>query len=158
MQVLHTTKSGLFVAENRATEGQIAAALKDIDSALILTWEFEDGRQVWKVHAYAGSDRPAQYLCSWRDERTSEPLPLSHGLVEQVKRMRLDSRADRIDADAHNAKLRSDETKRFESEMDEVAEDFDRADRNFGHFSGPLQRSPGLVAARRRAREKGMQA
>lgn len=87
MHVYSRHGSGLLVAENSTDERSVTDALRDFDPDLVLTWEIQDEQQVWEVHKIVGRDRPAVFICRWQDDY-GNPLPLSHGLVDLVKRLR----------------------------------------------------------------------
>jgi hypothetical protein len=99
--------SGLVVASEAMDEASVRRALKQHDPDLALTPDVDDetGRVVWTVMKRVGEGR--MVVCRWRDETDPErrPLPLSHGLVEKVKRLDLNSRAPRVDVEAENLRL-----------------------------------------------------
>lgn len=100
--------SGLVVATSASDEVSVRRALKQHDPDLTLTPDIDDetGRIVWTVMKRVGEGR--HVVCRWRDEQHPDrpPLPLSHGLVEQVKRLDLNSRAPRVDVQAENDRRR----------------------------------------------------
>lgn len=103
----HDPGSGLLVARQGAEEASVRRALKDFDDRLMLDYAIDEewGRLVWQVLCRTGSTTPPHVVCRWRADEgdpTSEPLPLSHGLVERVKRLHVTSRAPRVDVDALN--------------------------------------------------------
>lgn len=97
--------TGLLVAEHSADERSVTVALRDFDPDLVLTWEVQEGQQVWEVHKVVSQDRPAVFICRWQD-RHGAPLPLSHGLVDLVKQLRYGGVAQA--AEEHNRKLREE--------------------------------------------------
>lgn len=98
-------------------EASVRMALKHHDSALKLDYANDTdwgGRQVWQVLKKVSAEGHVEVVCRWRDPITREPLPLSHGLVDHVKTLDLNSRAPKLDADAENARHRA----RLEAEAD----------------------------------------
>ena len=137
----------VLVAAQAADERSITHALKQLDDRLILAVnpDEETGRHVWQVLCRVASDRPAETVLSWRDEHL-RPLPLSHMLVEEVKRLRqVDTYADVL---ASNRRLRE------RADQDDIAEATaiaaDMLPRIKGRKSSPLHRSVGLRQARSR--------
>lgn len=105
MHVYSRRGTGLLVAEHAADERSVLAALRTFDPDLVLTWEVQDGQQVWEVHKVVSRERPAVFICRWQDPY-GNPLPLSHGLVDLVQSLRRPEAADA--ADRANARLRAE--------------------------------------------------
>lgn len=100
--------SGLVLATNATDEASVRRALKQHDPDLTLTPDVDPdtNRIVWTVMKRVGETR--HVVCRWRDNQHPDrpPLPLSHGLVEHVKRLDVNSRAPRVDVQAENDRRR----------------------------------------------------
>lgn len=118
----HDPGSGLLVAREGAEEASVRRALKQFDPRLMLDYaiDTEWGRTVWQVLCRTGPDTPPAVVCRWRNPVSGEPLPLSHGLVERVRHLHVESRAPKPDADADNDALLA----RRRAEADEVTEQY----------------------------------
>lgn len=114
--VQRRTGSGLVLAEQAQDEAAVTRALKQIDRRLFL-WPPDGLSPYYRVVESRGDDREAEIICTWMDDATLAPLPLSSGLIDRVDRLRLDARNKGIDADAFNA-LRSE---RIQAEQQEIA-------------------------------------
>lgn len=118
--VEHRLTSGLFVASQASDEASVRRALKAHDPDLALTPDVDDetGQIVWTVMKRVGEQR--YIVCRWRDETHPDrtPLPLSHGLVEHVKRLDLNSRAPRIDVQAENDRLQASQREAADEEIE----------------------------------------
>lgn len=114
--------SGLLVARESASEEAVRRALKQLDSRLMLDYmiDTEWQRTVWQVLCRVSADQPPAVVCRWRGV-DGEPLPLSHGLVEKVRGLHMDSRAPRVDADAENQRLRDRIDADADAELEEIA-------------------------------------
>lgn len=138
----HDPHSGLAVAREGADEASVRAALKAFDSRLMLDHAIDTDwqRVVWQVLCRTGPDTPPSVVCRWREttDPASEPLPLSHGLVEKVKRLHVESRALRADADADNDALRARQHADADAEIEEYAAEL--VDRLRGRTLRPLPR------------------
>lgn len=75
----------------------------------------------WAVLKHLGSAVDAQWICDWDDN--GEPLPLSHGLVQRVKDMDLNSRAPIIDPEALNDQMVEEARAEFGDAADSAAAD-----------------------------------
>lgn len=121
----HDPGSGLVVAREGAEEASVRAALKQFDSRLMLDYALDTywERTVWQVLCRTGSDTPPMVVCRWRetDDPASMPLPLSHGLVEKVKRLHVESRAPKVNADADNDALKASLKADADAEIEEYA-------------------------------------
>lgn len=117
--------SGLVVANQAADEASVRRALKQFDGRLMLDYAIDPewGRVVWQVLCKTGSTTPPMVVCRWRDERTGEPLPLSHGLVEKAKRQHSESRAPKLDALEENDRLQEKIRVEDSEELDEYAKE-----------------------------------
>lgn len=120
MTLVHNRlSSGLVVASQAADESSVRRALKQHDPALILTPDNpDDGPIVWTVLKRVGDG--VHVVCRYRDEH-GNPLPLSHGLVEYVKRLDLNSRAPKVDVMAENDRLRERVREDDSAELEEYA-------------------------------------
>lgn len=100
--------SGLVLAEDALDEARVSHAIKQVDDRYVLQKHPADveGGWVYKVFCIVSEDQPAVCVLTWSDER-GNPLPLSSGLVEEVKKWRPESRGRRgPDADERNEQLR----------------------------------------------------
>lgn len=120
MHVYSRHGSPLLVAEHAADERSVTDALRQFDPDLVLTWEVQDGQQVWEVHKVVGCDRPAVFICRWQDDRGT-PLPLSHSLVDLVRKLRHGG-VEKA-AEEANARLRADADRETYEAAVEVFED-----------------------------------
>lgn len=120
--VYSSTGSGLVVAEQACGEPEATAMLRRLDPQLVLTWEVdEDCRaRVWRVFKRMGSDRPAVWVCDWRDDH-GRPLPLSSRLADRVRDLSVNSRAPKPDAETHNERVRAEAEKQHREELDEIS-------------------------------------
>jgi hypothetical protein len=133
------TDSGLVLAEHAQDEAAVARALREHDDELRLVRQYDlDLRvPVWKVYRYAGSDRPAQFLCAWISE-DGIPLPLSHQLVEKVKQMDRNTRSAYLDEEARNAAKRERDAKQAQRDAEDLADEYRRrAGRSPAFHRGP---------------------
>jgi hypothetical protein len=153
MPLVYTRQdSGLVVAEHASDEASVARALRDHDSDLRLVRQLSEslGALVWKVYRYAGSERPAEFVCAWTD-RSGTPLPLSHRLVDMVKGLDRNSRAPVADADTLNARRKERAEKEVQRHNQDLIDDhLPRVGR-----SPVLHRSQSLRMARDKQRAKG---
>ena len=122
MTLVYSQQNGLVVAENACGEPEVAARLRQFDRQLVLTWEVDEHHQarVWRVFKRMGSDRPAVWICDWRDDY-GNPLPLSSRLVDRVRDLSMNSRAPKPDAETHNQRLREEADKQFQEETGDIA-------------------------------------
>lgn len=114
------TPSGLIVPAG-SHEASVQAALKAHDPALMLDYAIDPawGRQVWQVLRRVTSQGQVEVVCRWRDPVSGEPLPLSHGLVDHVRNLSIESRAPVVDHDAENDRLRERNAADAEAEIHE---------------------------------------
>lgn len=153
--VSYERESGLLLAEQSASSAHVRHALKRLDPDLVLSCEidFRWQREVWKVLLRQG-DRPALWLFDWRtslDDPSSEPRPLTMGIVEEAAALRKDSRRKTIDPLKANDEL----VAKLDAEAEEVARDIARdVERRNGRIS-PVKPSVGLRMAKDRMRRKG---
>lgn len=106
--VTRQTSSGLVACEQAGGEAELGRAIKQIDDRYVLQKHPADveGGWVYKVFCIVSEDQPAVCVLTWSDER-GNPLPLSSGLVEEVKKWRPENRSRRgPDADQRNEQLR----------------------------------------------------
>lgn len=123
--VLSPHHSGLVLAQEGADEAAVRRALKQFDPRLMLARDEIDrrtGRIVYVVLCRTGGDTPPTRVCSWRDN-DGAPLPLSHGLVEQVKHLHAGSRAPRVDVERANAELVARQQAAEQEELEAYAAD-----------------------------------
>lgn len=98
---------GLVVAEHGADEAALQLALREIDNRYVLQKHPGQvpGGFVYKVFCIVSEDQEAVCVLTWADDH-GNPLPLSTGLVEEVKRWRPEARSRRgLDADERNRQL-----------------------------------------------------
>lgn len=126
MTLVHRqTGSGLILAEQGGDEASISRALKEIDDRYVLQKHPGDveGGWVYKVFCVWSEDHDAEYVLSWADDY-GRPLPLSSGLIEEVKRWRPENRHRRgLDADAHNQQLRERTAREHHEQLLEISAD-----------------------------------
>lgn len=118
---------GLVIAEEAFDEARLSLALKQIDRRLVLQKHRRDGVEggwVYKVIQVV-SDDYAPVVFTWMDER-GEPLPLSSGLVEELKRHLRGERTDLVSEDEHNRRL-VERGRRVEEELTRAVVDDHRA-------------------------------
>ena len=112
-------RNGLYLPA--ADERSIERELQALDDRLFLTYEIERGRAVYRVMCeYAGGK--FMPVCDWRDAK-GEPLPLSSGLVEQVRSQRPRGGVTVQESIAANERLQEQVTADFEAEVDEIVAD-----------------------------------
>jgi hypothetical protein len=81
----------LHVIEQAPERDEIQRALKQLDERLFLERQLTlAGEEVWCVCVTVAGDRPPLTILEWRDPETSEPLALSHGIVNRMARMERD--------------------------------------------------------------------
>lgn len=146
----------LAVIEETVDRKRIDAELRRFDPNLFLDAEIDTrGRFVWAVMEHLGSERPPHLVFEWRDER-GEPLPLSSGLIEQIRKIA--ARRSRgvsvfdVVRDA-NEQRRSEATRASERAYEEITEDL--LPRLGGRRSAALPRSQALRMSRDRRRGRG---
>jgi hypothetical protein len=112
------TESGLLVAsEGASDERAVARALKDHDPDLRLVPQ-QDG---WRVYRYAGPDRPADFILYWGDGEG--PWPLSHRLVDEVKRHDRNTQAHVPSPEELNAKAEAERRKQDAAMVEDIVDD-----------------------------------
>lgn len=115
--VTRHSELGLTLVETRGSEAQLQRALKEVDDRLVLQRHPAnvEGGFVYKVFEIVSEDVPAECITTWTDVY-GRPIPLSSGLIEQVKSQRLGARNQGVDADTHNARLEAEnDLKRVEA-------------------------------------------
>jgi len=150
--VYSKTDSGLLVAEESAEGAAVARALRDHDSELRLVPQHSEslGGRYWAVYRYAGSEKPAEPVCTWLGEN-GEPIPLSFGLVEKVKRLDRSSRDETPEADAANAALKVSNDRERDRRVEDLVDDWYRRE---GRLA-VLPRGQHLRRARDKRRARG---
>jgi hypothetical protein len=145
----------LAVVRQAHSKDETQRLIRQYDDRLFLEQQLGfDGRVVWCVVCQVGGDQMPLTILEWRDQETGEPInELTSGLVERVARMERDGKklATRV-IQANQAKIEYDRQK-SRAEYEELAREHERS--ASGKRSPVFHRSPGLVAARRRARERG---
>ena len=147
---MELTHSGLLVPSG-TQEAAVAAALKQHDPDLRLVPQMSDvyGTTVWKVYRYCGSERPAEFVCGWWNDKL-EPLPLSMALIDMVQLHDKNMRGNPGDVDELTAKLKAQRYADARAETQEMAREF--AARMDGKRYTILPRSQSLRMARDKQR------
>lgn len=144
------SESGLILAREEMGGPALERALKQIDLDLALqAWPRPDGPPLWKVVRYAGPDRPPETIASWVDER-GEPLPLTEGLLDVVRRLDRNSRGEYVDPEEKNRRFRELVERDWERDTEAARDDW-----NFKHGRPVLPRSQSLRMSRDKQRAKG---
>ena len=135
---------GLYVVEDSLDATAIGRELAAVDDRLFLSWDVEQGRQLWRV-LYDRGDLPPVAIADWRDDR-GRPLPLSSGLLELVKSLRPRGGPDLEASSRANAAARERQLRDFDEAVDEIAADI--GPRISDKRSAVLHRGPHLRRAR----------
>lgn len=143
------TDSGLLVAENGSgDERAVARALRDYDPDLRLVPQgVAGGRMAYKVYRYCGSERPAEFICFWGNER-GEPYPLSHRLLDKVRSLDKNQRGseDYRSEDELNEQAKAARERQAEEDAQALLDDWKTREGR----SALLPRGPSLARARAR--------
>jgi hypothetical protein len=118
-------ESGLVLAEEAGDEARLSRAIKEIDSRYVLQRHpgEVDGGWVYKVFCIVSEDQPAVCILTWADGY-GNPLPLSSGLVEELKKWRPENRRRRgPDADERNQRLREETDRVRQEELAAISQD-----------------------------------
>lgn len=128
---IRESRSGLVVAEQSAAESSITHDLRLIDQRLFLVRDISESYrcEVWKVFCHVSDWQPAIEVAVWCDD-AGRPLPLSSGLLELVRKLRPENRAQRLDADAHNEQLRERRRRDFDADVDDLERHYRRLVKN----------------------------
>ena len=141
----------LTAAYMGADEKTIQAELTRLDPLLFLDPEVEPGRFVyWTVKQHVGSGHPPVCVLEWRDR--DKPWPLTHAIVEHVRRREGAIATAYVEAAAANELKRQKTIEKVGDEAYDVALDAKKA---AGKTSAVLPRSQGLRRSRDRARAAG---
>lgn len=105
MSAYALTDTGLYVPPASTDSRKVARELLRHDPDLRLVASVHDGGQLWRVYRHIGSGVDPEFVCAWMNETTGEPYPLTMGLVDRVKQLDLNSRAERVTVDEHNRQL-----------------------------------------------------
>lgn len=119
--VFSETSSGLVAAHMGADEVSVRAALKDHDRDLNLEWKRVNGQHIWYVTKYSGSERRDDWICDWVAD--GQPLPLSHGLVQRVKDLDMNSRWVEPDAEEENDRMVAALRAESDAEIEELSKE-----------------------------------
>lgn len=142
--------SGLILAREEMGGSTLERALKQIDPDLALQgWPQRDGPPLWKVVRYCGPDRPPETIASWVDDR-GNPLPLTEGLLDVVRRLDRNTRAEYVDPDEKNRRLKELVERDWELDTEAAREDW-----NPKHGRPVLPRSQSLRMSRDKQRARG---
>lgn len=124
--VTRISGSGLVLCETAGDEAQLGRALKQIDDRLVLQKHpaAVEGGWIYKVFVLVSDSHPPQCIYTWMDE-LGNPLPLSSGIVDEVRKLRRDVREQHglIDADEKNRRHLDAIHKRREEEAAEIIAD-----------------------------------
>jgi len=131
--------SGLYVPSQGSDETAVRRMLKEYDPDLRLV----PRGQHYSVYRYAGSERPAELVCTWADDQ-GRGLPLSSGVLEKVKMLDRNTRFKAPDADEQNAALKASKAKQQEDETQALVDDWMTRERR----TALLPRSQSLRQAR----------
>ena len=146
----------LAVVERTSDRKRIEHELKQFDRNLFLDAEIDSRRRfVWSVKEWLGSERPPHLVFEWRDGR-GEPLPLTSGLIEEVRKIewRRNHGITVFDVvNEANDKRRSAAARASESAYEAITEEVVplMSDKR----SGVLPRSQALRISRDRERARG---
>jgi len=141
--------SGLWLPA--ADERTVERELQRLDPRLYLTYELERGRPCYRVMCEYAGDKFLP-VCDWRDEK-GEPLPLSSGLVEQVRSLSPRGGVAVQESIAANEALQAQVDADSEREIDEIVADM--GPRISEKRSACLPRGVHLRRSRDRRRAKG---
>jgi hypothetical protein len=123
--VTRAHESGLVLAEEASDEARLSRAIKQVDDRYVLQRHpaSVEGGYVYKVYCIVSEDQPALCILTWSDEK-GNPLPLSSGLVEEVKKWRPENRDRRgPNEDARNAQIRAETQRLREEQLAAISED-----------------------------------
>lgn len=116
--VTRAHESGLVLAEDAVDEARLSHGLRQIDRSLVL--QFREG---FYCVVQMVSDDYAPVVFVWADEH-GNPLPLSSGLLEELKKWRPEARSRRgPDADQRNEQLVAGVRKKIAAEREAVIGD-----------------------------------
>lgn len=154
--VSRMTASGLVLQETLGGEAEVGRALKEIDDKLVLQKHpgQVEGGWVYKVFALVSDDQEPHCILTWADEYGT-PLPLSSGILDEVRKLRRDVRERHglLDADAKNALHVARVQAKGRAEADEiVAEHRARLERSQTQVSFSTVGKPGADKGRVRPR------
>jgi hypothetical protein len=154
MGLVYSSYGGLMLAENAADESAVSRALRQLDPDLRLVWKVDDetGRQVYRVFKYMGDSQPAAFIMDWREHGVGAPLPLTHRLVDEVKNLRIGSRAPQRDPLAENDKLEAAVDREWQEALAEQVRDGERRMRRAPCFKP----SVALRMSRDKQRRRGL--
>lgn len=144
---------GLYVAEETWDERRVGRELRTLDPLLFLDKEFDTstGRVFYTVKFHRG-DRPPDLILDWRDGDDT-PLPLTSGLLLEIRRMMERGPLDPAEIRRSNERARERQRRESESDYRTVAEEWEKFDSAVR--SGLLPRGTGLRMARDKQRARG---
>lgn len=144
------SESGLILARETSDAPALERALKQIDRDLSLQgWPRVDGPTLWKVVRYCGPDRPPETIASWINDQ-GDPMPLTEGLLDLVRRLDRNSRGDYVDPDEKNRRLKDLLDKEWDRDAEAIQQDW-----LMPHGRPVLPRSQSLRRSRDKQRAKG---
>ena len=151
MSLVYSEIGGITVASHAADEQSVRRGLKQIDDRYMLDCVPSSRGMCWVVLCKVGSYTPPVVVCNWLAD-DGAPLPLSSGLVEKVKRLRVDSRFVQVDVEEENRKLRERTAQQFEDEIDDIVRHQQRHRGQWRYFFGDSRlNSRAIRAARMKA-------
>jgi len=144
--------SGLVLAEFGQDEAAISKALRQHDPDLRLVPRHSEkfGKRYYAVYRYAGSDRPAEFVCAWTTD-AGEPLPLSSRLLDLVQKLDRNTRGEYEDENARERKRREQLERQLAADTQDLIDDWKARDGR----SALLPRGVSLRMARDKRRARG---
>jgi hypothetical protein len=149
------THGSLAVVEQTIDRKRIERELRALDPALFLDPEIDlQGRFVWTVKEHIGSAVPPHLVFEWRDPQSKDPLPLTWGILDRVRRSEKGRGTTWVGEinkanDARRERLRQDADAVYQEITDDVTP------RMRDTRSAVLPRGVGLRMARDKRRAKG---
>lgn len=130
--VFYKNEHGLLVPDQAAgDERAIARLLKDYDPDLRLVPQ----KNGYRVYRYAGSERPAEFILYWGDER-GNPYPLSGRILDEVRKLDRNSRAEYKSPEQLNDEHKVRETKRVQTAARDLYDDWKSVHGRIPHMGG----------------------
>jgi hypothetical protein len=148
VSLVYSEIGGITVASQASDEQSVRRDLKKIDDRYMLDCVPTSAGMCWIVLCRVGSEQPPLVVCNWLDEQGT-PLPLSSGLVEKVRRLRVDGRFVQVDPETENQRLRQRNQEAFEDEIDEAVRYRLKHKGQWRYFFGEARLNPLAVRAAR---------
>ena len=144
----------LAVVENTVDRRRIERELRGLDPQLFLDAEIDlRHRFVWTVKYHVGSEHPPHLVFEWRDQKTNEPLPLTMGIVDRVKRLEGAGHTVFREVSEHNRRLVAEREARSDQAYTDITNDMEPRMRDTR--SAVLHRGVGLRMSRDKRRARG---